>query len=169
MVQAILKLPCANGWMTKNLPAGWLVKGTRAGYSIIGPDGSFFESKVKAIDHMRVLGSSLEDKLMLEQFSKHDKSTKENMGEIRGKKPQSQSKQWVKTDSCLPWRQDLQKLLKSGGSKTDIAPLRGSLIARGWRMKGLPAGWMGKSLPNFEYRLSWSFCSLSKFPSYSLS
>ena len=66
VVQTILMLPFARGWSTRNLPLGWMIKGTPSKYNIIGPDGSFFVSKAKAVDHLTLLGGSEKDKALLD-------------------------------------------------------------------------------------------------------
>ena len=61
------------------------------------------------------------------------------------------------TDTGTKERRILQALLKSGGSENEAAPLRDVLLATGWKMEGLPGGWMGRSLPHSGYRLALCF------------
>ena len=73
VVKAILRLPVARGWTSRNLPLGWIAKGTTAKYMIISPDGEFFESKAKAVLHLVAMGGSEQDKFKLERFTEGGK------------------------------------------------------------------------------------------------
>ena len=166
VVQAILKLPCARGWSTRNLPLGWMIRGTPAKYYIIGPDGSFFESKAKAIGHLISLGGSEKDKVLLEKFSeggkRRTKKCKKCTGTSAGaennrsmthlKKYSQQVNTREKSITGVPERKFLQEVLRSGASEKEAVPLRSVLMTCGWKMEGLPSGWMGKSLSHFGYR-----------------
>ena len=182
VVQAILKLPCASDWSTRNLPSGWMIRVTRsegscgAKYNIIGPDGSFFESKSRASAHLVTLGGSQENKNLLQNFSGCT-SLQKTIGvtKIHQFKEVSRSEESEKKEAPLTATQQnkicipetrlyneasrpegsekegaslrmLQEVLGSGGSEKEAAPLREFLLTKGWRTLGLPHGWMG--LPN---------------------
>ena len=173
IVQAILKLPGVRSWSTRNLPLGWIIKGTTSKYNIIGPDISFFESKSKAIDHLIALGGSEQDKILLDNFceggkkrkvkfdkiKEHIKQCTENYGEAEKNMPITQLKEYSVNFNNrenhmtgLMERQALQEVLRSGAGEKDAVPFRSALIISGWKMEGLPSGWMGKGLPHSGYR-----------------
>ena len=166
VVQAILKLPCARGWSTRNLPLGWMIRGTPAKYYIIGPDGSFFESKAKAINHLISLGGSEKDKVLLDKFSEGGKRKSKKCKKCTGplteadiNRSKTHLKKYAKhvnkkerSITGIPERKFLQEVLRSGASEKEAVPLREVLMTCGWKMEGLPSGWMGKSLSYSCYR-----------------
>ena len=170
VVQAILMLPFARGWSTRNLPLGWMIKGTPSKYNIIGPDGSFFESKAKAVDHLTLLGGSEEDKTLLDKFTEGGKTRKsvkikehlkftdnftennKTMTLLEEYSKHVNKREKLKTVTDRKKRNSLKELIRSGASEKKIVLLRSLLMTSGWKMEGLPSGWMGKSLSHFGYR-----------------
>ena len=104
-------------------------------------------------------GGCDEDIALLENYSGGGKKSKNAV--INCEKPRpaevSDMEKPMINDTCTKERRILQVLLKSGGSENEAAPLREVLMATGWKMEGLPDGWMGRSLPHSGYRLALYF------------
>ena len=149
-----------------------MIKGTPSKYNIIGPDGSFFVSKAKAVDHLTLLGGSEKDATLLDKFTEGGKTRKsvkvkehlkftEKFTETENNRSMTLLEEYSKlvnkrekfnTVTAIKERHSLQGLIRSGASEKEVVLLRSFLMTSGWKMEGLPSGWMGKSLSHFGYR-----------------
>ena len=68
-IEELRKLYTEEGWTTEGLPEGWLGKADTKSYSFITADAKFFSGKTNVISYMIEIGSSEDDKNLLQAFS----------------------------------------------------------------------------------------------------